>query len=421
MLFARKSKLDKKANYLLGCCYFHGEGVAKDHSKAFNYFLESAQKGFGSAKDYLGDCYYYGYGTPIDYEEAARWYKDAADNHGIGNSAHSLAFMYFNGDGVEKDERKAVDYFLIAAHAGITQAQCIISDEYRSGRFFQQDYEEARKWMERAATKGDPEAQFMLGRYYVGGYGFDDEQKLYEWVSKAAEQGHVEAEYVVGGCFKYGMGVAEDSVQANKWFSKAAESGHALAQYELGCNLIDGWGIQKDTDRGVQLLIAAADANNRAACKELADRLYLGIENYNGQSRYTNPAEAQKYAMIAVQDDKDGDAQYRLATILHLAFGNPSAAKEWYVRAVANGNDKAKLGLSKLYIDNQENYADAVRMLQELADKNIGEAQYLLAVCYENGYGCQKDKKAAKNYYQMAERNGYVSNEPPRKKRFGLF
>lgn len=413
--------LKRKALYLLGYCYYCGAGTEKDYSKAFDYFLMSAQKGYGKAKDYLGDCYYYGHGTNVDFTEAAKWYKDAVDNHGIGASAYNLAFMYLHGEGVEENEKTAIDYFLIAAQKGIIPAQRIISKEYLSGRILGQDYEEARKWIEKAAMKGDSEAQLELGRFYFSDLGFKDEKKGFEWVAKAAEQGNAEAEYIVGGCYQYAIGVDEDPVQADTWFSKAADNGHSRAQYELGHNLIDGHGNRKDVTRGVELLKSAADANIREASKELADLFFLGVENYQGQRKYTNPSEAQKYAKIAVQDDKDGAAQYRLATILHISFDNPSAATEWYIRAAENGNDDAKLALAKLYLNNHANYNKALDMLRELANKNSGEAQHYLAVCYENGYGCQIDKKGAKYYYQLAASNGFVGNNQPKKRKFGFF
>lgn len=426
LLLKNPNPSNKKAQFLLGKCYYYGNGTAKDLNKAFFHFKIAASLGHGSAKDYLGDCYYNGEGTSVDYVEAAKWYKDAADNNGIGNSAHSLAFMYLNGKGVEKNERTAMQYFLIAAQKGIIQAQRIVSNEYISGEYFEQDYEAARMWMEKAAEQGDPEAQFTLGRYYMSDLGFNSDQKSFEWFMKAAQQGYADAEYTVGGCYLYNIYVDTDVHEANLWFEKAVKHGHAKAAYELGVNYLDGRGINKDSEHGLQLLITASNAGVHEAHRELADRYYLGIENYKGQEKYSNPSEAQKYAMLAVQDEKDGVAQLRLATILHISFGNPSSAKEWYIRAVNNGNNEAKLELSKLYIEQSENYSEAFNMLRELTLDNIDkskflEAQYWISVCLENGYGCPKDKKLAKKYYKMAVDNGYVDTAQPKKKRFGIF
>lgn len=426
LLLKNPNPSNKKAQFLLGKCYYYGNGTEKDLNKAIFHFKLASSLGHGTAKDYLGDCFYNGEGTTVDYIEAAKWYKDAADNHEIGNSAHSLAFMYLNGKGVEKNESTAMSYFLIAAEKGITQAQRIISREYISGKYFTKNYETARMWMEKAAEQGDPEAQFALGRYYMSDFGFDDDRKAFEWFMKSAEQEYPEAEYVVGGCYLHNIYVDTNLKKANEWFEIAVKHNHAQAAFELGISCLDGRGISKDSSRGIQLLIMAADSGILEACRELADRYYVGIENFNGQLKYTNPNEAQKYAQLAVQNENDSAAQYRLATILHVSFGNPSSAKEWYIRAANNGSYEAKLALAKLYIEQKENYEEAFKLLQELKLDNIDkasflEAQYWISVCLENGYGCPKSKSLAKKYYKLAVDNGYIDTAQPKKKLFGIF
>ena len=230
---------NKKAQYLLGLCNFYGEGVEKNLNRAFLHFKAAANLGHARAKDYLAGCYYHGHGTEKNFAEAARWFKDAADNHGIARSADMLGYMYLDGEGVEADEKEAIHYFLIAADGGIVETQKMIAREYFNGYFFEnrvleQDANKARQWMEKAATKGDAEAQIMLGTYYVSDRGFDDETKAFEWFMKAAEQGEAEAEYMVGGCYKHGIGVPVDTNKGNEWLKKAAEHGSDRAKHELG-------------------------------------------------------------------------------------------------------------------------------------------------------------------------------------------
>lgn len=427
LLLKNPNPSNKKAQFLLGKCYYYGNGTDKDLKRAFFHFKTAASLGHGTAKDYLGDCYYNGQGTDVDYAEAAKWYKDAADNHGVGNAAHSLAFMYLNGEGVAKSEQAAMKYFHVAADKGIVQAQRIIAKEYISGKHFKQNYESARMWMEKAAEQGDPEAQFTLGRYYMSGFGFDSDQKAFEWFMKAAEQEYPEAEYVVGGCYLHNIHVDTDYKKANEWFEIAAEHGEVQAMYELGMSYLDGRGTTKNSNLGIKYLIQAADAGHVPAYKELADKYYLGIDNYNGQAKYTNPTEAHKYAMLAIQNEKDGAAQFRLATILHFSFGNLTSAKEWYARASENGHIEAKLELSKIYIQQKVNLDEAFNMLlheippKELDKDKIPETQYWLSVCLENGYGCVQDKKQAKKFYKMAIDNGFVDPSPTKKKLFGIF
>ncbi len=404
----------KKYHYLLGRCYYHGAGIEQDYSRAFSEFEKSARLGFGKGKDYLGDCYYYGHGTEKDLYEAARWYKDAADNNGIGNSAHSLAFMYLNGEGVPENQRKAVEYFQIAAECGIVQAQRIISQEYISGDILPRDYEKAREWMEKAAIKGDPQAQLMLGRYYVSGFGFDSDQKAFEWFEKAAEQGDAEAEYTLGGCYIYDIYVQQDARIANQWFERAAEKEHPKAMHELGVSYLTGRGIVQNTEKGLSLLSHAAEKGAKESCEYLVD-YYSGVK-----SQHKDMSAARIYAQKLVEIEPNADSLYRLAAITQ-ECGDFETAKRHYQEAISSGNELAKVALSKLYIKSETNYFEAFSMLSSFASSKNGEAQYLLAFCYENGFGCEKDKKVAKNLYQLAKVNGFTEELFPKKKRFGLF
>ena len=328
--------------------------------------------------------------------------------------------MYLNGEGVPENEKKAVDYFMIAAEGGIIQAQRIIAQEYVSGNVLSRDYETARVWMEKAANQGDAQAQLMLGHYYVSDFGYNDDQKAFEWFEKAAEQGDAEAEYTVGGCYIYEIHVKKNPAVANQWFEKAASKEHPKAMYELGVSYLDGRGITKNTEKGIQYLIAAAEKNSVEACEALAKLYKNGIKDYNGQSSFVSLSDAEFYAKKLVKLSDSKEAECLLASIMQ-ALGNTVDAKIWYQSAVNKGSDLAKLALSKMYILEDVNYSDAVSMLKTIASKKNGEAQYFLAYCLENGYGCEKDKKQAKALYSSAQANGYSESPFPRKKKFGLF
>lgn len=407
----------KKAQYLLGLCNYYGRGTEQNYPRAYFHFKCAAELGHGSAKDYLGDCYQSGYGTKVDINEAVRWYTDAAENHGIGSAAFSLGCLYYNGKLVAEDERKAVKYFLMAAQKGVVPAQRIIASEYVRGKNLEKNYEEARTWIKKAAETGDAEAEYTLGRYYLSGFGFDDEKAAFTWFMKAAEQGYPEAEYAVGECYLSNVYVSVDEKAGVKWVTKAALADFPRAMYRLGVCYLDGIGIGRDSSHGMELLVKAANANESDAIKELASRYFYGINDYLGQSHYINYDEAKKYALLSAQQN-DGFSQYLLGVISEKA-GASQVAIEWYSKAASNNYNPAKLNLSKLYIAAMVNLETAFAYLQELVGgkKVDPEAYYYLAQCYESGLGCAKDKKKSKQYYQFADNNGYVPKDGGKKKR----
>ena len=57
-----------------------------------------------------------------------------------------------------------------------------------------QDYAEALKWFKKAASKGNAQAQYRLGKMYSKGQGVTPAPNLaFMWYSMAAENGHSKA------------------------------------------------------------------------------------------------------------------------------------------------------------------------------------------------------------------------------------
>lgn len=407
-------------NFLLGKVYYYGAGIDKDYSKAFRYFEIAANRNMSKAKDYLGECYRYGYGVEKDLCKAVRWYKDAVDNGRIANSAISLAFMYKNGEGVVKDKKKSINYFMIAAEEGNVQAQRIVSREYILGEVLKRDYELARLWLEKAANTGDAKSQTMLGKFYLSNFGYNDEKKAFEMFEKAAEQEYTEAEYLLGTCYLDQIFIEKNILLALLWFDKAAKKGHIKSMYNIGVIYMGNHGTVRDTEKGINYLIMAADENFEDACFMLTQLYMNGIENYNDKDIYVNLKDALNYARKLVSMSADCEYQRLLASILN-KLGNITESEVWYKRAIANGSESAKLDLSRMYITEGINYSQAVSMLEPFSYKENGEAQYLLAYCLENGYGCNRDKKRAQSLYNCSKNNGYKEGTLPHKKLFGIF
>ena len=73
-----------------------------------------------------------------------------------------------------------------------------------------------------------------------------DYQEAAKWVRKAAKQGNAEAQYSLGLMYNNGDGVTQDYQEALKWYRLAAEQGHAPAQNNLGVMYINGEGVTQD-------------------------------------------------------------------------------------------------------------------------------------------------------------------------------
>jgi uncharacterized protein len=118
------------------------------------------------------------------------------------------------------DPDKAFDHYEKAAELGHPEAQ------YRVGYCFENklgvrraNLETAQKWYLKAADQEVPAAQLRVGQLFFDEKGaFYNRQQAYHYLSKAAERGLPEAQRMLGDCYKLGWGTARDYVKALTWY-----------------------------------------------------------------------------------------------------------------------------------------------------------------------------------------------------------
>ena len=111
-----------------------------------------------------------------------------------GSLAHQQGLKFYKGDGVEKDFRKAAEWFDKAAAKGHAGAQYNLGIMAYLGQGGTQNFATAAKWFNRAAEAGHAAAQYNLGFMYYEGKGVKkDDLQAYTWIDRAANQGHKKA------------------------------------------------------------------------------------------------------------------------------------------------------------------------------------------------------------------------------------
>ncbi|RUM74673.1 MAG: hypothetical protein DSZ11_03635 [Sulfurovum sp.] len=87
---------------------------------------------------------------------------------------------------------------------------------------------------QRAAKRGNPNAEFDLAMMYATGDGVEKNPRVaFNLFHRAARKGHVGAKYCMGVNFEKGLGVIKQPELARHWYSIAAKAGHKQAQYKL--------------------------------------------------------------------------------------------------------------------------------------------------------------------------------------------
>ena len=176
-------------------------------------------------------------------------------------------------DGIKYIDMKRAKNFKAwtrAAEKGTPEGQLLLGRCYLEGIGVDEDKTVGATWCRKAADQGYAEAQYLIGVCYFDGEGVDkDIKEAMNWYRKAAEQGHAEAQCEIGECYYNGRGVPENWTEAAQWYRKAAEQGHAEAQYKIGQCYYYGKGVPEDGKEAVQWYQKAAAQGHTEAQKAL--------------------------------------------------------------------------------------------------------------------------------------------------------
>ena len=121
------------------------------------------------------------------------------------------------------DYRAAFPLALQLAQSGNVSAEGLVGALYLSGNGTQQNFDQARYWLSKAAAAGDVGSANNLGYIYLNGEGVPQDMKTgMEWTRLAAERGDTAAETTLGLSYFQGNGTDKDDLSAWGWFFKAA-------------------------------------------------------------------------------------------------------------------------------------------------------------------------------------------------------
>ena len=111
------------------------------------------------------------------------------------------------------------------------------------------DAEQAAHWLELAAKRNLPAAQYALGKLYLS-----DDPEVHDvddglrWLEQAARNGNTDAAYRLGKEYLTGKAVQKDAVKAAEYLRYAADQNHPWANYLLGKLYLTGNGVPKDEE-----------------------------------------------------------------------------------------------------------------------------------------------------------------------------
>ena len=152
------------------------------------------------------------------------------------------------------------------AGEGDVHAQFLTGVLYRDGGLFIPDAEKARYWMEQAAKRELPQAQYALGKLLLS-----DDPDVHEpmegirWMKTAAKNGNDYAAYALGKEYLIGKHVVKNLDSAKEYLQQAAENENPWAQYLLGKLYLTEEGVGADNNAAYAWFQAAAEQGHTYA------------------------------------------------------------------------------------------------------------------------------------------------------------
>ena len=275
---------------------------------ALELLTRAAEAGDSKAVEKLYDFYYFGVerGTPKIHKSKEKAVEVITPYAEKGNAV-ALRLLGEHYQYRMKDEDKARELYLKAAEGGDAEAMCKLADIH----FFNEEYEEQKKWLLKAAELNYADAECSLAIFYRNLDEYDmgepDYPQALQWYKRASEHGDSTATCHVGEMILNGEGTIKDEYEAFSWFKKAVDEGSVYGTYLYGKCYLDGTGVAQDKKKGIELITEAAEYDEDAQCA-------LGICYLEGNGVEKDLKKAVFYLEKAVSDEyvKNEEAEAKL-------------------------------------------------------------------------------------------------------------
>ena len=240
---------------------------------------------------------------------------------------------------------------------------------YHTGKSCKQNYEKAFYYYSLAAEQQHSWSLVYLGQLYELGHGTDrNYDKAFSCYHQAAKLGDARAFNRLGLCYKKGLGAKIDPQLEIEAYGNASDKGFIWGTYNLAACYTFGRCVDKDMEKAFTLL-------NKKGVRNLScAQNLLGLCYMHGKTRL---------------DIRKGLMFYR--------------------KAASKGNTDAIMNLGNHYFL-KKNYGKAIKFYLKAAKERNCQAVHALAICFENGFGVERNTDIAFQLYQKACRLGYRSD-----------
>lgn len=300
------------AYYVVGRSYLEGICVEVNYKKAFHYLskgylaldtncieslAEMYLKGLNVKKDVYTALELYNraleFGDRSIYFKVGKVYEDEGlinqaisiynQGHEEGNlkCTQRLGIMYYNGEGVEKDLEKAIEYMEIAAAKKEPHAMYVLAVAYyRLNKFGDKTSDISKALLKEAYELGSPYAADYLACIMLNELkeGKDvNKNELVIYIKFGVENELKESIFKYGYIYEKGIGIEQNYEKAYYYYTLAAETKYIKAMIKLGDWYKIGIFLNRNIDLAIKWYEKAAKEDDIEAIEKLIEIYERGI------------------------------------------------------------------------------------------------------------------------------------------------
>ncbi|KAI9480963.1 MAG: hypothetical protein EXX96DRAFT_198935 [Benjaminiella poitrasii] len=414
---------DADAEYWIAVC--HEEGVNTivpiNLSKAYEYYVNSANLGSSDSQFQVGHMLCKGIGVNKDRVAAFKWFQKSAETNNP-KALYYIGIYYYNGYGsIVRDHNQARHFFKRSAELGhvesmISYAQtCQEKLKMNVGQLSATEVEALKsdsfKWYARAAKENHVTGLRELGRLYGAKGDFKASMECY---LKASNLNDALSTLFLGGYYENGQGVAQNKQTALEFYMKAIELGQPTALFaiaELYEKLQD---YEKAYSYYERVTKDTRISKSYKSSKTSRFKMALYSLNYDPNKFLSECSSTTKQNVFEsipslLPKSEAFDVLMKLAKEenLYEAFNwiaecyqdgrgvtqNTAESVKWRMKSVQEANDVyATLKLASMYENGtggvQKNSAYSHQLYQKCAERNNAFGQYKLGMTFWQGNGC---------------------------------
>lgn len=300
------------AYYIIGRSYLEGICLEVDYKKAFYYLTKGYLALDTNCIESLAEMYLKGLNVKKDVHTALELYNKAIEfgdksiyfkvgkvyeDEGLINKALSiyeqgheegnlkctqrLGIMYYNGEGVEKNLEKAIEYTEIAAAKKEPHAMYVLAVAYyRLNKFGDKTSDIVKALLKEAYELGSPYAADYLACIMINELKEGKEinrNELVIYIKFGVQNELKESIFKYGYIYEKGIGIDQNYEKAHYYYTLAAETKYIKAMIKLGNWYKTGTYLSRNIDLAIKWYEKAAREKDIEAIEKLIEIYERGI------------------------------------------------------------------------------------------------------------------------------------------------